>query len=200
MKKSVILSIIVIYVASFFIVGFFGERSKVYDQKVKVESIECVMAKSENNIDTSTTENPVFKSLGETEHIAYVFERSFSAADVTNGLQVTLEFKVLPRTATNTNISYTLSRNVDDAANSASADSASTDTSVEASASTSADASTSTSAKPVKYTFKDNGDGTAVFMFYEPMAIDVLIKASDGVQIKVRVDVAGTRDYYIQYG
>ena len=197
MKKSVILSIIVIYVASFFIVGFFGERSKVYDQRVKVTAIECVMAKNENNIDTSTTENSVFKKLGETENIAYVFERRFSAADVTSGLQVTLEFKVLPRPATNTNISYTLSKKTDadpsdSASNSANAQSAS--------ASASASDSSQTSAKPVKYTFKDNGDGTAVFMFYEPLTVDVLIKASDGVQIKVRVDVVGTRDYYIQYG
>ena len=197
MKKSVILSIIVIYVASFFIVGFFGERSKVYDQRVKVTAIECVMAKNENNIDTSATDNPVFKNLGETENISYVFERSFSVADVTNGLQVTLEFKVLPRTATNTNISYTISKKT----GADPSDSASYSASGQGDLSSASDgAASSSGAKPDKYTFKDNGDGTAVFMFYEPLTVDVLIKASDGVQIKVRVDVVGTRDYYIQYG
>ncbi|MBP5177094.1 MAG: hypothetical protein ILP02_00745 [Clostridia bacterium] len=208
MKKSVILAIIVLYVASFFVVGFFGERSRAYDQRVKVEQIECVMAEDKDNIDTSKTDNAVYKSLKDNENIAFVFERMFTVDDVENGIQVTLEFKVLPRTATNTTISYTVSKSASgDAPQSASdsgngnGSSASGENGNGQSASQSADTSNGSSAvKNGKYTWRDHGDGIAVFMFYEPTVVDVLIKAADGVQLKVRIDVYGSRDYYIEYG
>lgn len=42
MKKSVIIAILIVYIASILAVGFFGIKMKVYDENVYVSSIECL--------------------------------------------------------------------------------------------------------------------------------------------------------------
>lgn len=42
MKKSVIITIIVIYVLAIVVVGFIGLKMKVYDEQKYVEKIECI--------------------------------------------------------------------------------------------------------------------------------------------------------------
>ena len=201
MKKSVILAILIIYIASFFIVGFFGEKARSYDQPIKVEALECVMDMKEElgNIDTSKTKDATYLRLRNEQHIDYIFERVFKPEDVGKGIQVIIEFKTNPRNATNPNISFTVSK--DFAIDSAS-DSAGSAVQSGGSASVSATADTSAGAPQEvgKFIFKDNSDGTATFMFYEPSTIDVIVKAADGVQVKARVDVYGSWEYFEQYG
>ena len=60
MKKSIILSILVIYVASIIVVGFFGMSVKVYDAVKYVQSITMTAEASDQNmfdfVDTTTDE------------------------------------------------------------------------------------------------------------------------------------------------
>ena len=186
MRKSVILIILVIFIASFFIVGFYGAQMKIYDPNVKVEAIVCHMAiDDEYDIDTSTTAKSSYKNLKNNrgEQISYVFNRLFTPSDVAKGLRVDLKFGVDPPTATNTGIRYIVSQKQTE------------DSSV--------DASTSASSRKPKYTFTDNGDGSATFMFNEPFEVEVLIVASDNasnVKTLVKVAVVGSLEYYDLYG
>lgn len=52
MKKSVILTICIIYIFAILIVGFLGQPMKVYGEKVYVDDIECV--NKEFNKDTNS--------------------------------------------------------------------------------------------------------------------------------------------------
>ena len=172
MKKSVILVILVIYIASFFIVGFFGEKMRAYDPNVRVKSLECYMTVDDKTVvDTSVTANKTYKDLREREGFDYLFNYDFGIENVANGLQVVLVFRVLPENANNKLIHYTVS------------------------------SATETDGKK-KYVFEDKGDGTATFTFYEPFTLDFVIVADDvgaDVHVKARITVQPTREYYIQY-
>ncbi len=97
MKKSVILLILVVYIASMCIVGFFGIKLRVYDEVVKVEKIECV-TKSDSIIKTEGNKDLEFLYNDGIEYYAGYF--------YTEGLSVTLAFSVSPDNATNKNIEF----------------------------------------------------------------------------------------------
>lgn len=55
MKKSVLILIGIIYVASIIIVGFFGMKISVYDQMVYITDIECTNENIRTNADATKT-------------------------------------------------------------------------------------------------------------------------------------------------
>lgn len=89
MKKSVVILIALIYVASIAIVGFLGLQAKSYNDVVYVESIEIL---SEYSIDKNTGS----KFL--------IFD-----SNVTENNSIKLECKVRPDDATDTKVIYALS-------------------------------------------------------------------------------------------
>ncbi len=97
MKKSVILLILVVYIASLCIVGFFGIKLRIYDEVVKVEKIECV-TQSESIIKTEGNPDLAFLFNDGIEYYAGYF--------YSEGLSVTLAFSVYPDNATNKNIEF----------------------------------------------------------------------------------------------
>ena len=48
MKKSVVMLILVIYVASVAVIGVFGMKSVLYDEKIYIEKITCINAEAKD--------------------------------------------------------------------------------------------------------------------------------------------------------
>lgn len=188
MRKSVILIILVIFVSSFFVVGFYGTQMKIYDTKVKVESIVCQMVVDDvYDIDTANTAKPAYKNLKDNSgnDISYVFQRMFTLKDVDKGVSIVLKFGVDPPTATNTNIRYSVYQSgADETSSSGSAEND--------------EGSSSDRPSGKKFEFTDNHDGSATFLFKEPFEVDVLIVASDNAsnaKMLVRIAVLADFDY-----
>ena len=190
MRKSVILIILVIFVSSFFVVGFYGTQMKIYDTKVKVEAIVCQMVVDDvYDIDTAKTEKTAYKNLKDSNgnDISYVFQRLFTLKDVDNGVSIVLKFGVDPPTATNKNIRYSVYQSGAD--ENSSSDSAET-----------VEGSSSDRPSGKKFEFTDNHDGSATFLFKEPFEVDVLIVSSDNAsnaKMLVRIAVLPGRDYLL---
>lgn len=109
MKKSVILLILVVFIASIMIVGFYGARTRTYDEVVQAEEIVCLMELDPNfDFDTATTTNPDYKDYkdGNGNSVSYVFTRQFYPQYAAQGLKITLKFGVKPENATNGKIVY----------------------------------------------------------------------------------------------
>ena len=169
MKKSVVLVIFVVYVASIFIVGWYGFQMQVYNPKINVESVECLMIMDDKlDIDTKASTNESYHNAYTNEGIEYIFYRPFYSSDLASGkgLRVDLKFGVLPKDATNDKVEYVVEEIAPDETG------------------------------YVPYTFTDNGDGSAYFMFYERIAVNVTVKSADNAStaaMKVRVQAIKPR-------
>lgn len=99
MKKSVILTILVIYVLAIVIVGFVGMKMTVYNPVTYVQSISCTN-EYYNEVETQEEKN----NLG---YDGYVFQ------PYTEGLKVELKFRINPENATDKDIEYLVPDNND---------------------------------------------------------------------------------------
>lgn len=86
MKKSVIITIIVIYVIAIFVVGFIGMEMEVANELVPVEKIVCVTDGAEKKED---------------EEYDYLIKSSFE-----EGLKIELKCQVIPDNATQKKLQY----------------------------------------------------------------------------------------------
>lgn len=86
MKKSVIITIIVIYVIAIFVVGFIGMEMEVANELVPVENIVCVTDGAEKK---------------ENEEYDYLIKSSFE-----EGLKIELKCQVIPDNATQKKLQY----------------------------------------------------------------------------------------------
>ena len=163
MKKSVVLLIFVIYVASIFVVGFLGIKATAYNETVNVEGIKCMMQFKEKDKDLKALEDPLYVNDTETLKLTYSFERTVLKSDIeSGGYRFDLLFGVVPENATNTNIEYIYEEPVPDASG------------------------------KVPYELIDNNDGSAYIMFYSNSTKDVYVtirseeKNNIGLRIKIR--------------
>lgn len=119
MKKSVILTLFVVYFASICIVGFYGAKTRVYDETKRVEKIVCTTAMYFNsdkdaNIDIQNiSENDKrlepykgLKNQTGDRRVDYYFIREFSAEELAKGAILVLRFDVTPHDATESRIDY----------------------------------------------------------------------------------------------
>ena len=100
MRKSTLIVIAIIYVASIVVVSVFGLKAIVFDEVVPVLSIECVN-KTENNIQVEEV------SGTKTIYMQYVGEGN---VEEQTGTILQLECRVLPDNATNKEVRYVYSR------------------------------------------------------------------------------------------
>ena len=103
MKKSVITLILLVYIASLCIVGFFGSKIIVYDKNVPVEDIVCLTEGV-----TYTKDNPnstIRKKAEPSEHypegIEYYYETVYE-----EGLKIPLIFATKPDNASTGGVYY----------------------------------------------------------------------------------------------
>lgn len=97
MKKSVILSILVIYILAVFVVGFIGQKLKVYDPTIYVEEIVC---ESEGFKEEISDE---LKAKGYIGKISVNYEE---------GLKIQIKCRVKPDNATYPNLLYSLNSKI----------------------------------------------------------------------------------------
>lgn len=93
MKKSVILSIIAIYIVSIFVVGFMGQKLKVYDEIVYVENIYCEAEGFNPNVTQDEKNKDV---IGKIERL------------YTEGMKIQVKCKISPDNATYPTLNYFL--------------------------------------------------------------------------------------------
>ena len=100
MKKSVIITIFVIYIFGIFAVGFLGAELKVFDQIVYAEKIEC---KTEGFIpyDPNTEIGQSMISNGYIGSITKSYQE---------GLQIELKCQIVPADVTDKKINYTTTK------------------------------------------------------------------------------------------
>ena len=172
MKKSVILTLFLVYFASIFIVGFYGAKTRVYDETKKVESIVCVSpfyyTNDRNaNIDIQNIDEndktlaPYLglKNQNGDKRVDYYFIREFTAEELEKGAMLVLRFDVVPHDATENRIDY---GNVEN------------------------------DAQKSGYGFTDNNDGTVTFTFtdeeYCVLKLEPMDKSSSAwIRIYIRI-------------
>ncbi len=93
MKKSVILTIGVVYIISIIVVGFLGQAMRSYNENISVESIQCV---SENYTDY----DPSSKQYKE-GYVGYIKPGKYE-----EGLKVLLKCQITPANATQKKLEY----------------------------------------------------------------------------------------------
>ena len=91
MKKSSIILIAIVYVASIVLISVFGLRSVVYNEVIPVKKIECI------------NENVNGITVGETSTGIKTIVVNFSQS---SNKTLTLEWRVLPDNATNKNVQF----------------------------------------------------------------------------------------------
>ncbi len=96
MKKSVILSILVIYIIAVFVVGFIGQKLKVYDPTVYVDEIVCESEGFEENTEE-------LKAKGYIGRI--------NVDEFTNGMKIQIKCRVNPDNATYPKLIYSIPSN-----------------------------------------------------------------------------------------
>lgn len=93
MKKSVVLTILIIYIIAIVVVGFIGIALKVYDEKKYVERIECINEEYVNE--------PVYdESDGSLIGDGYILIKKKDNPDLT----IVIKCRALPADATNTTL------------------------------------------------------------------------------------------------
>ena len=101
MKKTSILSIFLVFLASILLVGFFGNKIQIYDEEKEVESIEWVSAEYENNENFKVVKySKEDKEKNQLKYDAQLF--CFVEGNVT----ITIKCICLPTDATNTNLVF----------------------------------------------------------------------------------------------
>lgn len=95
MKKSVIISIGIVYIIAILVVGLFGQKIHVYDPTVYATSIEC---KSENYVEYSPEEKAKRNADG---GITVQFVK---------GMRIDLKCQVVPNNTTNQDLDYNYER------------------------------------------------------------------------------------------
>ena len=101
MKKSVIITIIVIYVLAIVVVGFIGLKMKVYDEQKYVEKIECI-SDGYKDYDPNT-ETGLAKI-----HAGYI---GYIKKDYKSGLKVEIKCRITPDNATHKKLEYIYDEN-----------------------------------------------------------------------------------------
>ena len=106
MRKSVILTIFVVYIVAIVTVGFYGAKRRVYDEIKHVESITCALVADDiYNISTKDSKKEKYRKLYEatgSDHIDYVVNRPFE-----EGLVIPLRFDAQPGNATDKTLKLT---------------------------------------------------------------------------------------------
>ena len=102
MKKSVVILIAVIYVASIFIINLFGMQMKIYNQFYPVENIVC-LNETEENVTVTSMEYPINGFNKPFINIKYIEVPFTTPADIeTNtGTMLFLQLRAYPDNCTN---------------------------------------------------------------------------------------------------
>lgn len=90
MKKSTLIIILIIYVASIAIINFFGMSVKLYDEIINVTAVECINKTDKNTEVIESTDKKILKVK---------FTEPANATDLT-GTMLQLQWRVLPDNAT----------------------------------------------------------------------------------------------------
>ena len=96
MKKSTLIMIAIVYIASIVIISIFGMKSVVYNEVIPVTKIECL------NVTDDKTE---VEYDGDTKVISVQYKKPGNAENLT-GTMVQLSWRVLPDNASNKKVKF----------------------------------------------------------------------------------------------
>ena len=96
MKKSTLIMIAIVYIASIVIISIFGMKSVVYNEVIPVTKIECL------NVTDDKTE---VEYDGDTNVISVQYKRPGNA-EILSGTMVQLSWRVLPDNASNKKVKF----------------------------------------------------------------------------------------------
>ena len=100
MKKSTLIVIGIIYIASIVIISIFGLKTKIYDQVIPVSSIECLNETDSKSTVTTTADG---KKL---IRVKYDEPGRLDEHGVPRGTMVQISYRVLPDNATNKDVRF----------------------------------------------------------------------------------------------
>ena len=100
MRKSTIVAVAIVYIASIVIISLFGMKSVVYNEVIPVSAIECL---------NKTEGKTQVKLDGDTKVISIKFDKPGNAETLT-GTMVQLNWRVLPDNASNKKVKFILSQ------------------------------------------------------------------------------------------
>lgn len=103
MKKSVVLTILLVYIASLAIVGFFGSKIIAHDVSVPVEDLYCL---TDGVKLTKDSDNEYIRSISEPTDIHPYGVEYIYQVDYSEGLVIELTFDTAPENATNGGVEY----------------------------------------------------------------------------------------------
>ena len=111
MKKTLIIIILVVYIASIAIVNFFGLEIKVFDGITYVESIECatITVQNENPVTLEPKQQLHGKPLFVFEFIPAPEDAPYTTEDesiITNPNAVQINYEVFPHLADETSVKF----------------------------------------------------------------------------------------------
>ncbi len=108
MKKSVIICIAIVFIASVVIINFFGMKTSVYNEIIPVTHIECTNVTDENNgVKVGVDDQTGVKTLMIKFESACV--KADNGAILDGGTMLTILHKVYPENASNRDIRYVYS-------------------------------------------------------------------------------------------
>ena len=96
MKKSTLIMIAIVYIASIVVISIFGMKSVVYNEVIPVTKIECL------NVTDDKTE---VEYDGDTKVISVQYKKPGNAENLT-GTMVQLSWRVLPDNASNKKVKF----------------------------------------------------------------------------------------------
>jgi hypothetical protein len=111
MKKTIVIIILLIYIASIAVVNFFGLEVKVFDGITYVESIQCntITLRNENPVTLSPKQTLGGKPLFIFDFVPAPEDQAYSDDDesiITNPNAIQINYEVLPHLADETGVKF----------------------------------------------------------------------------------------------
>ena len=112
MKKTSILSILLVFFAAIIVIGLFGDKIKIYDEEIEVESVEWISTEYENDSKLYTVKKYTLEEKEEKKKQNPDFD--FDAeliVKVETGVILNFKFVCLPSNATHTELDFYIDEN-----------------------------------------------------------------------------------------
>lgn len=103
MKKSTIILIAIVYVASIVIVSIFGLKAKIYAEVIPVTAIECQNTTTKDAVVEDYDGKTVISAQLKSDNLDYIETED---GDIVSGTMIEIKYRVLPDNASNKKVKY----------------------------------------------------------------------------------------------
>lgn len=103
MKKSTVILIAIVYVASIVIVSIFGLKAKIYSEVIPVTAIECQNTTTKDIVVEDDYGKTIIYAKLKTDDLDYIETEDGS---IVGGTMIEIKYRVLPDNASNKKVKY----------------------------------------------------------------------------------------------